>query len=114
MLVTELVFVALAALAGPIAAALAVYFLGRRMGYGPLVSDLREQRGQLVVTLKDRVQALEDERDSLRLELEAERQRVSTLEREKEALAARIDVLEQVLGDLAAEGKIHVRARDDR
>lgn len=109
MLVEEILIVAIAAIAGPVLAALAVYALGIKMGYGPLMTDLRNQRGQLVVTLKDRVQALEDERDSLRLELANEKERVSKLEREKAMLSSRIDVLEQVLGDLAAEGKINVR-----
>lgn len=98
---------------GPVITAVGVYITGKRLGLGGVAIDLREQRGALVATLKTRVDTLEHENADLRRDLEEERQRVSKLEREKESMASRIDALEEALGDLAAEGKVHVRTRDN-
>jgi len=109
MVIEQIIVLALIATLAPIITALGVYWAGKKLGAGPVAHDLREQRGALVQTLKIRVDTLEHENADLRRDLDEEKERVSELERDKIKLSCRIDALEAALGDLASEGRIHVR-----
>jgi predicted nuclease with TOPRIM domain len=93
LMVSDVAAVAAAA-AASFGAALGLVWLAKRAGLTDVQRDLRTEAHLLAEALKDRVDLLEAENASLKMEVETLERRYGRLERENQKLRERIDKLE--------------------